>query len=59
MIQFMSVPTRNKKASFSTSSKKYTDEDFYLERNKHITENSYKIEAVSPSPVDRSLATDK
>lgn len=56
----MSVPTSNKKkASFSTRSKKYTDEDFYLERNKHITENSSKIEAVSPSPVDRSLVANK
>lgn len=50
---------RNRKASFSTSSKKYTNNHFYYERNKHITDNSDKIEAVSNSPVDKSLTTEK
>lgn len=50
---------RNRKSSFSTSSKKSTDNNFYYERNKHITDNSDKIDAVSTSPVDKSLTTEK
>lgn len=58
MNRFRSIQTTNNKANFSTSSKQYIDEDFYYERNKHITDNSEKIEAVSDSPVDKSLTND-
>lgn len=57
-FEFLSIQTSNQKASFSTSSKQYMDEDPNFERNKHITDNSAKIEAVSASPVDRSFTTD-
>ena len=53
------MPIRTKKANFTTSSQNHMDKDFYFERNKHITDNSEKVETVSTSPVDKSLTTEK
>jgi hypothetical protein len=46
------------KATFVTNTRLRVD-DFYHERNKHITDSSEKIETVPTSPIDKTLASDK
>lgn len=58
MNELRPIQTINNKANFSTTSKQSTDDDFYYERNKHILENSDKIDTVSNSTVNKSWTTE-
>lgn len=58
MNELRPIQTINNKANFSTTSKQSTDDDFNYERNKHILENSDKIDTVSNSTVNKSWTTE-
>ena len=58
-FKYSTIRTINNKVCFSTKSRVYADKNIYFERNKHITDNSTKIEAVSSSPVNKNLTSDE